>query len=225
MKKILFICHGNICRSPMAEAIFKNMIKTSGLPEDDYLIDSAATSREEIGNDIYPPAKRCMDAHGIPYQSRAAHQLTPGDYAKYDYLICMDENNMRNLKHIITGDPNHKISKLLDWAHPDYVHGRKKDVADPWYTGDFEQTYQDIVVGCKGFLDSFIEIEPGRYRHYKGNEYEVLGMAKHSENLEALVIYRALYGEGKVWARPATMWLEKVIVDGKEVPRFQRIYQ
>ena len=223
MKKVLFVCHGNICRSPMAEAIFKNMIKESGLPLDDYVIESAATSREEIGNDIYPPAKRCMDAHGIPYESRAAHQLTQADYDRFDYLIGMDENNIRNLKRIIPSDPDHKISKMLDWAHPDYVHGRKADVADPWYTGDFEQTYQDIVVGCRGFLDSFIEVEPGRYRHYKGNEYEVLGMARHSENLEALVIYRALYGEGKVWARPAVMWNEKVIVDGEEVPRFQRI--
>ena len=224
MKKILFVCHGNICRSPMAEAIMNHMIhESSNHSSEDFIVESAATSREEIGNDIYPPAKRCMDAHGIPYKFRAAHQVIPEDYDKFDYIICMDENNVRNLKRIIPSDPDRKISKMLNWAHPDYVHGRKDDVADPWYTCDFEQTYQDIVTGCRGFLDAFIEIEPGRYRHYKGNEYEVLCMARHSENLEAMVIYRALYGEGRVWARPATMWNETVIVNGEEVPRFKRI--
>ena len=224
MKKVLFVCHGNICRSPMAEAVLNKMIQDSAdYSAEDFVVDSAATSREEIGNDIYPPAKRCMDAHGVGYTPRRARQITPDDYDRYDYIIAMDENNIRNLKRIIPDDTGHKISKMLEWAHPGYTDGRPGDVADPWYTGDFELTYQDIVAGCRGFLDSFIEIEPGHYRHYKGKEYEVLGMAKHTETLEALVIYRALYGEGKVWARPATMWNETVIVNGEEVKRFQRI--
>lgn len=216
--KILFVCHGNICRSPMAEFVLKNMInETPGLNPGDFVVESVATSREEIGNDIYPPAKNCMLMHGIPFESRHARQMTQADYDAYDYIIVMDERNIGNIKRIIGEDSKHKITKLLDWA------GISRDVADPWYTGDFEATYKDVKAGCQALLDSLINVEPGRYRHYKGNEYEVLDMAKHTETLEPLVIYRALYGEGKVWARSAIMWKEKVVVDGEEVPRFKRI--
>ena len=138
----------------MAEAVMNNMINESTEHSaEEFIVESAATSREEIGNDIYPPAKRCMDAHGIPYRFRAAHQMTSADYDRFDYIICMDENNMRNLKRIIASDPEHKISKMLDWADPGYIEGRSGDVADPWYTGNFEQTYQDIFTGCKALLE------------------------------------------------------------------------
>ena len=145
MKKILFICHGNICRSPVAEFVFKKMVNDANL-QDAFYIESAATSREEIGNDIYPPAKRSMDAHGIPYERRAARQITTADYDKFDHIVVMDERNISNIKRIVGEDSQNKISKLLSWA------GVDRDIADPWYTGDFEQSYNDIVKGCEGLL-------------------------------------------------------------------------
>ncbi|MDO4518321.1 MAG: low molecular weight protein-tyrosine-phosphatase [Bacillota bacterium] len=144
--KILFICHGNICRSPMAEFVLKKMVDDRDI-RDSFLIESAATSREEIGNDIYPPAKKKLREKGIDFHSRAARQVTSEDYKKYDYLIGMDEANIRNLLAKFDEDPDEKIYKLLDFAGIDRV------VADPWYTGDFETTYQDVKAGCEGFLE------------------------------------------------------------------------
>lgn len=150
MIKVLFICHGNICRSPMAEFIFKDMVAKKGLA-DHFYIESCATSTEEIwngvGNPVYPPAKRELAKHGISCDGKRARQVTKADYDKFDYLICMDSNNMRNIKWIIPSDPQNKISKLMSFA------GSNNDVADPWYTGDFEITYKDILEGCESLLE------------------------------------------------------------------------
>ncbi len=145
MTKILFVCHGNICRSPMAEFVMKDLLEEAGL-SGRFQIASAATSREEIGNPVYPPARRELAAHGISCSGHAARQLTPADYAEYDLLIGMDRANLRNMRHICVGDPAGKMSLLLDYT------GQPGDVADPWYTGDFQATWQDILVGCRGLL-------------------------------------------------------------------------
>lgn len=156
MEKILFVCHGNICRSPMAEMIFKKMVADAGR-EHEYEIASAATSTEEIGNDIYPPAKECLRRHGIPFTRRGARQMTRGDYAYYDRIFVMDQNNLRYLHwqmpeivHQLSGrqygDPQGKIQLLMELV------GNPRDVADPWYTGNFEATYNDVVAGCKALL-------------------------------------------------------------------------
>lgn len=141
MKKILFVCHGNICRSPMAEFIFKNMINDRGL-QDDYYVESAAVSREEIGNDIYPPAKAELALHGIPLERRRARQMTREDYDKFDIIFVMDESNIRRMNSIIGDDDAHKVRLLLE-----------EGIADPWYTGGFDRTYRDIVKGCENFLE------------------------------------------------------------------------
>lgn len=143
--RILFVCHGNICRSPMAEFILKNMVEKAGIA-DNFEIASAATSTEEIGNDIYPPAKRILYQKGIKFESRQARQITRKDYDYYDFIIAMDENNLRNLRRMLGDDTKHKISLMMSYA------GKHRDVADPWYTGDFETTYNDLIEGCKGFL-------------------------------------------------------------------------
>lgn len=146
MIKILFICHGNICRSPMAEYVLQDMVQRRKLAAQ-FQIASAATSREEIGNDVHYGTRRKLREVGIPCPPRAAVQITKRDYNHYDYIIAMDRNNLRNLRWIINGDPAHKVSLLLDYTdHP-------QDVADPWYTGDFEATYRDVVDGCSGFLN------------------------------------------------------------------------
>ena len=138
MKKILFICHGNICRSPMAEFIFKDLIRSQGV-EDRFYVESAAVSTEEIGNSIYPPAKRCLNAHGIPFdKNKTARQITRADYDRFDMVIYMDRMNLRWLKYIIPDDPQNKFRLMMSFT------GRDRDVADPWYTGDFETTYRDI---------------------------------------------------------------------------------
>ena len=144
MTKILFICHGNICRSPMAEFVMKDLVKKAGLSP--RFIDSAATSREEIGNPVYPPARRKLAEHGVPCGGHAARQLTGGDYAEYDLLIGMDQANLRNMRRICGGDPEGKLHLLLDYT------GSPGDVADPWYTGDFEATWRDVLAGCRGLL-------------------------------------------------------------------------
>ena len=151
MIKIQFICHGNICRSPMAEFVLKDMVKKRHI-EDEFIIASAATSTEEIwngvGNPVYPPAKAELAKHGIECEGKRAVQVTKADYQNYDYLIVMDSNNLRNLKRIIGEDTEGKVSMLLDYAGR---HG--ESIADPWYTGNFTITYDDVVEGCEGLLE------------------------------------------------------------------------
>ena len=144
--RIIFVCHGNICRSPMAEFIFKDKIRSRGLNEQFY-VESAAVSTEEIGNSIYPPAKRCLNAHGIPFDtSKTARQITRADYDRFDLIICMDRMNLRWLKYIIPNDPDNKVRLMMSYA------GQDRDVADPWYTGDFETTYRDLDLATEGLL-------------------------------------------------------------------------
>ena len=142
MVKILFVCHGNICRSPMAEFLMKDLVRRKG-EENEFLIASAATSREEIGNGVYPPVKRILSAMGIDCSSKRARQVTKDDYAEFDYIVCMDRNNMRNIKYIIPEDRDNKIFMLLSLTET------PRDVADPWYTGDFEATKKDVILGCE----------------------------------------------------------------------------
>lgn len=146
MTKILFVCHGNICRSPMAGCIMKQLVQKAGLGEAVY-VDSAATSAEELGNPIYPPARRVLEAHGVPLDGHRAVRLQKQDYGRYDYLVGMDTWNMANMQRILGGDPAGKLHRLLDFA------GTGGDIADPWYTGDFETTYEQVVLGCEGLLD------------------------------------------------------------------------
>ena len=148
LHKILFICHGNICRSPMAEFVMKKLVADAGLTEQ-FEIASAATSTEEIGNPVYPPAKCKLAEHGIGCEGKTARQMTRSDYQYYDYIIAMDRNNLRNLKRMFGEDTEHKISLLMDYTH------RPGDVADPWYTGEFEATWRDVSEGCQGLLDYF----------------------------------------------------------------------
>lgn len=146
MYRVLFVCHGNICRSPMAEFVMKDLVTKAGL-EGDFTIASAATSTEEIGCPVYPPARRKLAEHGIGCAGHAAWQLTAADYARWDYLVGMDSANLRNMRRICGGDPEEKISLLLDWTD------RPGDVADPWYTGDFDATWRDVLEGCRGLLE------------------------------------------------------------------------
>lgn len=148
MIKILFVCHGNICRSPMAEFVMKDVVRQAGRA-DEFFIASAATSREQIGNPVYPPAWRKLLEHGIDPKGKKACQLCPEDYDQYDLLIGMDQANLRNMKRICGGDPQGKIRRLLDF--PSHF----RDISDPWYTGDFQQTYLDVTVGCHALLACF----------------------------------------------------------------------
>lgn len=145
MIKILFVCHGNICRSPMAEFVMKDLVRKAGR-EEEFSIASAATSTEEIGNAVYPPARRMLAAHGIDCTGKTARQLRKADYAQYDYLIGMDQANFRNMQRLCGGDPDRKIHLLLDFTD------RPGQVADPWYTGDFQATWEDVLEGCEGLL-------------------------------------------------------------------------
>ena len=149
MRKILFICHGNICRSPMAEMIMKELVRREGL-EDNFTIASCATSTEEIGNPVYPPARAELSRRGIPCEKRGARQLTKRDYQQYDLLICMDDWNVRNAQRMLGGDPEGKIRKLLSYV------GRVDDVADPWYSDRFDIAYDDIFSGCKALLNDVL---------------------------------------------------------------------
>ena len=150
MFKILFICHGNICRSPMAEFVFLELARRAGV-SDRFEVASAATSREEIGNDMYPPAKACLRAHGIPFSRRHARQVTRADYDDYDLLIIMEDYNRRNLRRILHDDPEGKVRTLMSFT------GRDRDVADPWYTDDFETAYDDILRGCTALLEQLTD--------------------------------------------------------------------
>ncbi len=145
MIKILFVCHGNICRSPMAEYIFKHLVRNREL-SDAFVVSSAATSREEIGNDIYPPAKRVLRSHGVPFGRHFARQVSQSDYKEYDIIRVMDKFNLRDMLRIFGGDPEGKIALLND-----------DDVEDPWYTGDFDSVYASIEAGCSALLDSLLE--------------------------------------------------------------------
>ncbi|MBO5056491.1 MAG: low molecular weight phosphotyrosine protein phosphatase [Lachnospiraceae bacterium] len=145
MIKVLFICHGNICRSPMAEFILKDMVKKKN-KEASFYIASAATSTEEIGNPVHHGTRNKLAQYGISTAGKYARQMTKKDYAEYDYLIGMDDWNIRNMLRITGGDPEQKIKKLLEFA------GSSRDIADPWYTGNFDVTYDDIVEGCEAFL-------------------------------------------------------------------------
>lgn len=153
MIKILFVCHGNICRSPMAEFIMKDLVRREGL-EGVFYIASAATSTEEIwngvGNPVYPPARQKLAEHGIDCGGKRAVQLVRGDYGEYDYLIGMDSANIRNMIRMLGGDPEGKVVKLLSFA------GVDRDISDPWYTGDFESTYRDVVQGCTALLQAVL---------------------------------------------------------------------
>lgn len=145
MKRILFICHGNICRSPMAEFVMKDIVKKAGR-EGQFEIASAATSTEEIGNPVYPPARRKLAEHGIDCSGKTARQLKNRDYEQYDLLIGMDRANIRNMYRICGGDYSDKMHLLMDFTdHPG-------EIADPWYTGDFEATWRDVEAGCRGLL-------------------------------------------------------------------------
>lgn len=145
MIKILFVCHGNICRSPMAEFVMKDLLNKKGIAGQ-FEIASAATSTEEIGNPVYPPAKRKLKEHGISCEGKTARQMTKADYTYYDYIIAMDRFNLRNMTKFVGNDPDNKVSLLMDFtSHP-------KDVADPWYSGDFDATWNDVYEGCVGIL-------------------------------------------------------------------------
>ena len=146
MVRILFICHGNICRSPMAEFIMKDLVEKAGRA-DQFHIESAATSTEEIGNPVYPAARRKLAQHGIGCAGKTARQLRRDDYGRYDLLIGMDQANLRNMQRICGGDPEGRLHLLLEFA------GRSGEVSDPWYTGDFDAAWRDISAGCQGLLD------------------------------------------------------------------------
>ncbi len=145
MFKILFVCHGNICRSPMAEFVMKDLVQKAGR-EQEFYIASAATSREEIGNPVHYGTKKKLAEYGISVAGKVAIQMTKQDYEEYDYIIMMDGNNVRNGMRILGSDPYGKVGKLLDFAE------QTGDIADPWYTGNFDATYHDVVRGCAGFL-------------------------------------------------------------------------
>ena len=150
MYKILFVCHGNICRSPMAEFVMRDLVKREGLAKR-FLIASAATSSEEIGNPVYPPARRMLLKHGIDCAGKTARQMTRRDYDQYDLLVGMDGANLRNMRRICGGDKANKLRLLLEYTD------RPGDVADPWYTGDFEATWRDVNDGCRGLLTALRE--------------------------------------------------------------------
>ncbi len=146
MIKILFVCHGNICRSPMAEFVMKRMVEEGKL-SGEFEIASAATSTEELGNPVYPPARKIMAEHGISSAGKTSRQMTMDDYEYYDYIVAMDTNNLRNMRRFVGTDPQNKVSLLMEHT------GVSRDVKDPWYTGDFEATWNDVNAGCSALLE------------------------------------------------------------------------
>ncbi len=155
MTKILFVCHGNICRSPMAEAVFRHMLEERGLGER-FAVDSAAVSVEEIGNPVYPEANRTLVAHGLPASNHHAWQLTRADYDRYDFFIGMDQENIYRMRQIFGGDSQHKVGLLLAYTeHP-------REVEDPWYTGRFDRVFDLITQGCQALLEALLADEAGQ---------------------------------------------------------------
>lgn len=154
LHKILFVCHGNICRSPMAEFVMKKMVREAGL-EESFEIASAATSTEELGNDIYPPVKRLLHEKGIPCSGHSAHQTNKREYLHYDRIIVMDSYNLRNLERLIGPDTEKKVSRLRDFTES------PGDIADPWYTRDFDLTYRQVTEGCRALLDNYSAVAKG----------------------------------------------------------------
>lgn len=152
MIKVNFVCHGNICRSTMAEFVFKDMVAKKGL-SDKFHIESSATSREEIGNPVHPGTRNKLAEVGISTKGKYARQITKKDYKDFDYILIMDDMNRRNLKRIIGEDTDKKVYKLLHFANSE------RDIADPWYTGNFDETYDDVLEGCTAFLDYCIKNE------------------------------------------------------------------
>ena len=144
MTKILFVCHGNICRSPMAEFVMKDLVKNSGISA---VISSAATSTEELGNPVHPGTRQKLAEVGISTAGKTARQMTKADYRDYDYIVGMDDMNIRNILRIIGKDDENKVSKLLSFAE------ESGDIADPWYTGNFDRAYDDVLRGCQGLLE------------------------------------------------------------------------
>lgn len=149
MIKILFVCHGNICRSPLAEFLMKELVESKGL-QNNFYIESAATSTEEIGNGVYPPVKRILKSRGIDCSDKHARQMSRADYDKFDYIVCMDSKNLRNMGYI-AADAQGKYSRLLDYTNNPH------DVADPWYSGDFATTECEVEKGCKALLDYILK--------------------------------------------------------------------
>ena len=149
MNRILFVCLGNICRSPMAEFMMKQMVKDQGI-EDAFYIESAATSSWEVGNPVYPPAKQVLRSRGINCDNKRARKITKADYDNFDYIVCMDDGNLADLNDMFPSDNGKKISKILDFA------GIDRNVADPWYTGNFSKTEEDILIGCKALLEHIL---------------------------------------------------------------------
>ena len=151
MKKIMFVCHGNICRSPMAEFVMKSLVQKIAVVEELY-IESSATSREEIGNGIYPPAAHTLASHGVECKGHCARQFTVEDYNNFDMVVVMEEYNKRNLMRLIGCDCKHKVWKLLDFVGDEPQRNAGADISDPWYHGNFDKTYKEIEQGCKGLL-------------------------------------------------------------------------
>ena len=149
MMRILFVCHGNICRSPMSEFIMKDMVQKRGLSDRVY-VESCATSCEELGNPVYPPARRELESRGVKCEHRGARRMTVADYDRFDKIVAMDEQNLRNMRNFVGSDPENKVSLMMEWS------GEHRGVADPWYTGDFAKTFDDISIACNDMLGQIL---------------------------------------------------------------------